>query len=403
MLDATGRPLYLDAETDYIEFRKAVGNVPGLYRLDQCDEDGVEIEGAPPAYVSIDLTRNASTSSDGDANPLVIIEHMFAIHADVMKTMATQQASLMAASAEILRAPFRPPPPPAPVSAKGQADTEDEDEDEDIHGVDEDETAPDPWAAWRPLIKMAEPHLPKLGEFLYHQFVAFMTKTATTAQAGPSASAGAGASASPNSPARAAAGTSAREATTTSSTTQVANAVPTATAHGTPRTQTPPSSAENVRAHSSHAPRMEAAGYEPDAEGADSAPIPTADASSMSTQPATSPESGAATNVETNTGSSDAPPVSDALAVAVAPSPASAATRNATPLPTPAQMAHLAAIRERLSARECAIAENAIARMAPDLLARWLAELCSLSVDDAAHAIRAMIGRLRSTSIPERR
>ena len=108
VLDADGNPLYIDAETEYGEFRKAVGNVPGLYRLDQSDDDGVEIDEAQPAYVSIDLTRNASLAGDGDVDPLVIIEHMFAIHADVMKTMAMQQASIMAASAEILRAPFRP-------------------------------------------------------------------------------------------------------------------------------------------------------------------------------------------------------------------------------------------------------------------------------------------------------
>ena len=48
VLDSAGNPQFVDASIEYPEFRRVVGNVPGLYRLDQCDEDGVEIEGAPP-------------------------------------------------------------------------------------------------------------------------------------------------------------------------------------------------------------------------------------------------------------------------------------------------------------------------------------------------------------------
>ncbi|HLL25994.1 MAG TPA: hypothetical protein VK427_27840, partial [Kofleriaceae bacterium] len=50
VLDGSGSPLFVDADIDYVEFRRAIGGVPGLYRLDQCDEDGVELEDAPPAY-----------------------------------------------------------------------------------------------------------------------------------------------------------------------------------------------------------------------------------------------------------------------------------------------------------------------------------------------------------------
>ena len=124
VLDAEGEPLYVDAETDYVTFRKEVGNVPGLYRLDQCDEDGIELRDAQPAYVAIEVTRNASLVGDAPVDPLVIIEQMFAIHADVMKTMAAQQANIMAASAEILRAPFRPPLP----AVAREPDVEDDDE-----------------------------------------------------------------------------------------------------------------------------------------------------------------------------------------------------------------------------------------------------------------------------------
>ncbi len=65
VLDAAGQPLHIDPETDYMEFRKAVGQVPGLYRLDQCDEDGNELEDAQAAYVSIDVARNAQTALGG--------------------------------------------------------------------------------------------------------------------------------------------------------------------------------------------------------------------------------------------------------------------------------------------------------------------------------------------------
>jgi len=49
VLDGAGSPLILDADIDYTEFRRAVSGVPGLYRLDQCDEDGVGLEDAAPA------------------------------------------------------------------------------------------------------------------------------------------------------------------------------------------------------------------------------------------------------------------------------------------------------------------------------------------------------------------
>jgi hypothetical protein len=52
--------------------------------------------------------------------------------------------------------------------------------------------------------------------------------------------------------------------------------------------------------------------------------------------------------------------------------------------PTPEQWAHLLAIRSRLSPREAAIVEAGVLRMTPEMRARWLAELTSLSLDEAA-------------------
>jgi hypothetical protein len=70
--------------------------------------------------------------------------------------------------------------------------------------------------------------------------------------------------------------------------------------------------------------------------------------------------------------------------------------RNARPEPTPEQVRHLLAIREQLSAKERAIAENAISRMTPDVLADWLAELSALTVDEATQMLRQMIARIRA-------
>jgi hypothetical protein len=66
--------------------------------------------------------------------------------------------------------------------------------------------------------------------------------------------------------------------------------------------------------------------------------------------------------------------------------------------PTPAQMAHLVAVRERLDARERAIAEAAIHRMTSEQLAHWLGELTALSVEDATRTIRDLIAQIRPTA-----
>ncbi|MGE0397216.1 MAG: hypothetical protein AB7T06_10890 [Kofleriaceae bacterium] len=145
VMNSDGQPLFVDPETDYNEFRRAVGHVPGLYRLDQCDENGIELEDAQAAYVAIDVARNASPSSGesgaADVNPLVVIEHLVAVQADAMKTMASQHASVMAATAEILRAPYRPPLPMPPTIVRN-ASPEDQDDDEN----DEPVVIESPWA-----------------------------------------------------------------------------------------------------------------------------------------------------------------------------------------------------------------------------------------------------------------
>jgi hypothetical protein len=70
-------------------------------------------------------------------------------------------------------------------------------------------------------------------------------------------------------------------------------------------------------------------------------------------------------------------------------------------MPTPQQWTHLYMIRARLSPKETAVVENAIARMSPYVLAGWLAELSPLSVDDAVRTIRSMISQLRPPRAPK--
>ena len=193
VLDGVGAPLFVDADIDYTEFRRAVGGVPGLYRLDQCDEDGVELGDTAPAYVSIEQLRNGSVGTDvgqvGEVSPLLIIERLVALQSDVMKTMATQHAAILASSAEIMRAPYRPVPL-LPAADLRNADTSDENADEDDD--DEDDDLIDESSAFAPMLSMLEPHLPQLGAFLYTKCVEFFRQVpatpATTPPAATSAS-----------------------------------------------------------------------------------------------------------------------------------------------------------------------------------------------------------------------
>lgn len=189
VLDGTGAPLFVDADIDYAEFRRVVSGVPGLYRLDQCDEDGVGLEDEPPAYVSIEQLRNAGgvveNAQPAEVSPLLIIERLVALQSDVMKTMAAQHAAILASSAEIMRAPYRPVPL-LPASELRNADANDDDSDDEDDDQELAEASP-----YAPMLNMLEPHLPQLGAFLYTKFVEFFRQVpaapATTSPAATSA------------------------------------------------------------------------------------------------------------------------------------------------------------------------------------------------------------------------
>src|SRR5262249_7754618 len=136
----------IDTDAEFVEFRAAVGNVPGFYRLDQVDEDGTPVEDASPAYVSIGSTRNATPTGDIDSRD-AIIRDLAQINAIMVRTTTARLGSVMQATADVLRAadgagltrrqPPSPTPPPAP-------DDDDEDEDgDDEDGAEEDENEED--------------------------------------------------------------------------------------------------------------------------------------------------------------------------------------------------------------------------------------------------------------------
>lgn len=307
VLDGVGAPLYVEADIDYAEFRRAVGGVPGLYRLDQCDEDGVELEDAAPAYVSIEQLRNAGASVEGsiatDPSALLIIERLVALHTDVMKTMTSQHAAILASSAEVMRAPYRPMPAASVVEVRNAESSAGEDDDRE---EEDDEVAEEP-NALAPVLGMLEPHLPRLGAFLYQKVVEFFRTTSTTTMA-------------------------------TVPTAPAATSVP-----------TPPRPRAAAPARAAVWPDV-AAGQE-DEESSPPAPV------------------------ELDTPVTEAPPT-----------------------PTPAQLAHLFTVRERLSASEQALVEHVIQRMSPTLMAQYLTTLSAMSVDDATTFIRSLIAESSRSS-----
>lgn len=333
VLGADGQPLYVETDTDYMEFRRAVNHVPGLYRLDQCDDDGNELEDTQAAYVSIDLPRNGvnGDAGNGDISPLVIIQQMAATQADVMKAMAAQQAALMAATAEILRAPYRPAPVgalPELRNADASNDRDDEDDDDD----NDEPAAPEHPATVA--LRMMEPYLPQFGAFLYEQFIKFMQgrKSATTPAAAPA---------------------------------QMPASVPVAAVPQPVPASAPVSAAAGTSSPSvTHAVPVEAA------------------AIVTSAVPHAQPEVTAPTVAQPTSNST-------AAATTTPPSPTSAPAMTAHD-----QLAHLYAIREQLSAKERAIAEHAIAHMDAATHTHWLAELSAMSVDEATEMIRTMIAQL---------
>ena len=354
VLTADGQPLHVDPKTDYVEFRKAVGH---LYRLDQCDENGAELDDAQAAYVAIDIARNASAgvadgSTASEVNPLVIIEHLVAIQADAMKTMVAKQAAIMAAQAEIMRAPYRPAPPaPAPAPRNAQP------EDEDVHEHDDAPVAVEsPWAV---VIREALPMFQMLGGIA---LVVMQQKFLPgTAIAMPNF--GTEMSAMPG------------MAVPMPGMVMPGTAAPTSVA---PVAHASVSSGE-VPVHAASAPATAACSH-PAAGEAIASNVLDDDAAGIA---------------RIGVGGGDAGTASTLVASAPANMAGTSPTGDAPPVLQPQQFAHVLAIRARLQPDETAFADLVIARMAPEQRAQWITALSAMSLDDATATIRTTIAQLR--------
>ena len=415
VMNAEGQPLYIDPETDYIEFRKAVGHVPGLYRLDQCDENGAELEDAQPAYVAIDIARNASPSAvegggASEVNPLVIIEHLVAIQADAMKTMAAQHAAVMAATAEILRAPYRPAAP-APAPAPRNALPDDE---SDAYEDAEEVTPVVIESPWAPLIEKVLPMFQTIGGIgmvLLQQKFFPGTAMAMPGMSMPGMSMPGVSMPGMSMPGVSMPGVPVGPAAAVAPAARAAHVpvnVAAAPVHAT--------TAPNVAAASAHVTTV---------TSSTPAPMPTAVPPSVPARAIALDDAIDADDAIDDTDHAiddyaidnaindaidDAAMETSALVISApvdtsgaSPSIAAAAAPAASPIapasppmPLPQQYAHLLEIRAHLLPDERAFAEAVIAHMAPAQRAQWIAALSAMPLDEAITSIRTTIAQLRA-------
>ena len=363
--DDDGNDVVVDADADYQDFCAAVKGEPGQYRLDQYDEHGGEIAGAPPAYAVIRDTRNAAGASGIDPRDAVILQlaesntALAQTNAEVSKVAIEHFAAVMHATAEILHAPVKPPAVATPSN-----DEEEDDEADDAPEPEEE----DPWAAWRPILKMAEPLLPKLGELLYEQIVVLLKKKSATPP--PAA---------------------------------VTNAVPAAPPAPAPVAEPSVEAGPVGAAAGASSPSLVASSPQAVTPPPSSPAKPPASKITGASSPPTAPSSPEAAALSPSATAADASPASTSgPALAVKSAGGETAPRNAALSPTPEQWEHLHAIREQLTPKERAVAENAILRMDADVLAQYLSDLSALPVDAAVASIRSMIAKLRPTRGTER-
>ncbi len=340
--DEDGDPLHVPGDSALGEFRAAVAYVPGLYRLDQHDEGGLEIPDAPAAYVVIDPPRNGLLS--GSADPLVVVRDLAHAHADVAKTLASTNAGMVQAATENMRVSIGAglgnrrvigllanAAGAIDIASKGEDDDE---EDDDLDAEDDDAprgpgpAAPgDPLAALGMLAPLIQPLLPKLGEAIGVLAADFLNRYKAARPAAASGS-------------------------TTASATQAATAPP--------PSGPPASEAAAGPGAATPAASTPTAATTPPAEPASSAPVASSPASAEDAAP-----------------------------------PAESEVRNAAP--TGAQVAHLLAVRARLMENEVAVIDESIARMDGPTRAWWLGELSSLSVEQAVERVRSMLPKVRAS------
>jgi hypothetical protein len=395
VLDPDGEQLLVDADAEYTEFRAAVGNVPGFYRLDQCDEDGALIEDAPPAYVSIESVRNSAPVAEIDSRD-ALIRDLAQINAEMTRTIVERFSNVMQAAADVLRAadgaglPRREPLPSAPMSAK-EEEQDDDDDDDDDEGDDSDESERYKRHPAEVVWSTVEPMIPMIGTWLSSVVSKRLSSKPTPAASAPAEPAPAPTAPAPTAHDPVVPGPAAPAATAP------APAGPDPDPVAPVPVAVPAPSAPTRPAPAAPAPGAPAPDHA-SAAGAltSSAIVPTPGAPAPATAAPTAeqaPSIAADLPPGTATGTGSAAPSAALVSAAPAETGQLDGPRNALPAvePTPEQWAHLYAIRARLSPREAAIAQAVVLRMPAELRAHWLAELSMLSVEEATEAVRSMI------------
>jgi len=396
VLDDDGQPLYVDAEIDYPEFRQLVGNVPGLYRLDQCDDDGSAIEDAPPAYVTIYPPRNTANGGTGDLTAIAIIRDMAATQSDALKEitkhlegLANGHAKLLESAAEMMRAPNRPAPAPIPTELRNAGDDDDQDDDEYESDEElEDADVIEPQAPSRSLAviaQMANMIDPKqarqIGQWLWEKFVQFRRETAAQVAQPVVSPAPMQVVTAPVHVAPAA-----------------ANAAPVPVNGAAVPMNAAPATAAPV------APPMPAPAAPPAVPSSDAvhAAAPVSSAVIATSAPVTS-------STDASVPASPTPAASFAPATpeAAAPNIASAAAQTEQPVSsvpqlTQEQLAKVTAINAQLTPTEQLIAQQVMMCMDPTSMQHWLIELSAMSVEDALATVRMLIAEVQQQQQPRR-
>ena len=135
---ANGAPLVLPVDAAFEDLRREA-KVPGKYRLDPINEDHQVLEGASPSYLVLPerpepedvAARIAPPSAGGVALESALGETTRALVV-VTQSVVAQLPSIMAASAELLRAAGASGPPSrAPLALVPSGDEDDEDHEDD--------------------------------------------------------------------------------------------------------------------------------------------------------------------------------------------------------------------------------------------------------------------------------
>lgn len=136
-----GAPLMLPIDAELADFRGAVKNAPGRYRLDPVDETYKSCEEGCPAYLCIDDTPDAGGHQAAAAPNHDVIRELVRANTEMVRSIADKFSAVMDSAAALIRAadgaglPAREPsqlPPHIAAALRNAAPENDEgDEDED--------------------------------------------------------------------------------------------------------------------------------------------------------------------------------------------------------------------------------------------------------------------------------